>query len=150
MSGMDWDSVAYRNGEQHSGNDFATGSGLPKYDEQKRKVRVEVKKWKPRLYVDGQEVSLDPYIKEGYEEITEWDKNKREEVVVGRQSDDAAMEQYWEGAIEGYRFRIKSVKNMVDTEVIEPDGTTWTTRSGFTGWMDKCSPIPWTPDWYNA
>ena len=57
MSGLDWDSVSYRNGEQHFGCDPWTGIGLPSYDEEERKVRVEVCKFVPALYVDGEEVS---------------------------------------------------------------------------------------------
>jgi hypothetical protein len=38
MSGLNWNSVSYRNSEQHFGSDLWTGIGLLSYNEEERNV----------------------------------------------------------------------------------------------------------------
>lgn len=84
-----------------------------------------------RLYLRGEQVDLDPYMTEYYDTWTD-----RE----GVEHKDGSV---WQGEIEGYRFRAEfdtDRLNMIDLELVEPDGTAWTARCGYcygSGWDDE-------------
>ena len=144
MSALNWTSYSYRNGEPIFGDDFFTGIGYPDFPAEERRLSIKVEKWIPTLFVDGKEVDLQPFVTEG---VDTWTNDKDEEV---KEFDPDAIEHRYEGEIEGYRFRLHRVMNMVDTEVVDPDGTTWTSRSGMNGFEDYCGAVPWTGDLYDV
>jgi hypothetical protein len=89
------------------------------------------------LYLDGKEIEdTDQYIVDTYENF-----------------DVDALHQ---GEIEGYKFRAKEFSgNMIDLELIEPDGTCWQSRCGYAfgaGWPDTSegnllhNAMPWVDE----
>ena len=87
------------------------------------------------LYLDGKEIEdTDQYL-----------------VDIEESFDVDALHQ---GEIEGYKFRAQEFSgNMIDLELIEPDGTVWQSRCGYafgSGWPDnsegnRCyNAMPWT------
>jgi len=92
----------------------------------KDRVRVCAHKAYFRLYLDGKEIEgTDQYLVDTDEADT--DEN----------FDVDALHQ---GEIEGYKFRVQEFDgNMIDLELIEPDGTVWQARCGYAfgaGWPE--------------
>jgi hypothetical protein len=110
----------------------------------KDRVRVCGHKAYFMLYLDGKEVEdTDQYLVSGYD--TDEDTNEK------LYDADKAL---YQGEVEGYKFRAQMFDgNMIDLELIEPDGTCWQSRCGYAfgaGWPDNSegnryhNAMPWT------
>lgn len=112
MSGFDWSCNIYKNGELQPYED-RLGTGA---------VQLAVHKCYPELFVNNVQVDEQEF-RRRYASKTD---------DVG----DIIWVDNWEtayhGEINGYRFRAQHFDgNMIDLELIEPDGTTWTARAGY-------------------
>ena len=113
------DNTPYREGELKAGYWQAWGKqeGLSAHHATLGKERVRFCGYKtdPVLYLDGQQVDLEPYVTERE------DKWYGEEPVAGQ------------GEIEGYKFRwdLDTDPYKLNLWLTEPDGTEWTGFSGY-------------------
>jgi hypothetical protein len=143
MTYGNWDAFVFKNGERMSRwedntpyqeNDLISGywqafgkseTGTNRHHAilGDKRVRLCGYKHYPSLYIDGKEIDLKPYVTEGLEEY-QYEGNPG--WVVN--SFAGAIE----GEIEGYRFKAHLWDgNMLDLELIEPDGTHWQSRCGY-------------------
>lgn len=123
----DWcDQTPYRETEIQAGyfQAFSRSEGLDPHHAVLGEKRLRLCGYKsyPVLFVDGEKVSLAPYVTEVYETWTD-----REGVAH-----ESAGE--WRGTIDGYEFGATfdtDSGNQLDLWLTEPDGVKWTSHCGY-------------------
>ena len=94
-----------------------------------QRMRLCGYKHEPTLFLDGKEVDMKQYVKEGLWEHEEWEHNGTTHPAYWSLDGD---EGFIDGDIEGYHFTARTFNgNMIDLRLVEPDGTAWTSRCGY-------------------
>lgn len=110
MAGFDYSAFVYRNGV-YMPDVYGLGTG---------RVRVTIPKNYPVVTIDG--------VEEDMKQLFVFPHTPDEDGYVWTDAD----EDEYAGEFEGYRFQARHVGgNMLDVELIEPDGTIWQARGGY-------------------
>lgn len=119
MAGADYGELIYRNGIYQPDADHLGAD----------RVLVYFHKNYPRIVIAGAEVDAEEYLT--------WKQDADDDGYVWTDTDEGE----YLAIMPGYRFQARHVGgNMLDAELIEPDGTIWQTRAGYRvgeAWLDE-------------